>query len=90
MVTQDRSVATPVADIADCYNGRMPAVDAFRTTLDLFDTGVALMRQTLRRRYPQAADSEIEQRLRDWLWHRPGAESGDAEGRRVTLDDRGR
>jgi hypothetical protein len=31
-----------------------PATEAFRATLDLFETGIDLMRQNLRRRHPQA------------------------------------
>ena len=60
---------------------------AFRTTLDLFDTGVAMKRQSLRRSHPQAGDEEIEQRLQQWLLDRPGAEHGDSPGRRVDLSD---
>ena len=57
--------------------------DAFRTTLDLFDTGLELMRQNLRRSHPEAGDDERERLLRDWLLDRPGAESGDCPGRPV-------
>jgi len=56
---------------------------AFRTTLDLFDTGLDLMRQNLRRSHPSAGDEVIERLLRDWLLDRPGAESGDCPGRPV-------
>jgi hypothetical protein len=59
--------------------------DALRTTFDLFDAGVNLMRQNLRRRHPDANDQEIERRLREWLRHRPGAEAGDCTGRPVEL-----
>lgn len=57
--------------------------DAFRATLDLFETGVDLMRQNLRRRHPDASEAEIDRRLRDWLLDRSGAESGDCVGRAV-------
>ena len=63
----------------------LSASDAFRTTLDLFGTGLDLMRQNLRRDYPQADDDEIDRRLRQWLHERPGAASGDAEGRPVNM-----
>jgi hypothetical protein len=53
--------------------------------LDLFETGVAMMRQTLRRRHPHASEAEIDERLREWLHHRPGAESGDCSGRVLDL-----
>jgi hypothetical protein len=62
--------------------------DAFRTTLDLFDTGVALMRQNLRRQHPQANEDAIDHRLRQWLLERPGVEHGDSPGRRVDVSDR--
>jgi hypothetical protein len=62
--------------------------DSFRTTLDLFDTGLALMRQNLRRSHPEAADEEIDRLLRDWLLDRPGAGSGDCPGRSVDLSVR--
>jgi len=57
--------------------------DAFRTTLDLFETGVDLMRQNLRRSHPGATEEELERLLGEWLLERPGAESGDSSGRRV-------
>jgi hypothetical protein len=57
--------------------------EAFRTTLDLFDTGLDVMRQNLRRSHPEAGDEEIERLLCDWLLDRPGAESGDCVGRPV-------
>jgi hypothetical protein len=57
--------------------------DAFRATLELFETGLDLMRQNLRRRHPEAGDEEIERLLRDWLRDRSGAESGDCLGRPV-------
>ena len=42
-------------------------VEAFRATLDLFQTGVDLMRQNLRRRHSEASNEEIERRLGEWL-----------------------
>jgi hypothetical protein len=59
--------------------------DAFRTTLDLFDMGLDLMRQNLRRNHPKSGDAEIELLLRDWLLDRPGAECGDCPGRPVDV-----
>ncbi len=67
----------------------MPSTrDAFRTTLDLFNTGLDLMRQNLRRTHPQANQEEIDDRLRQWLRERPGAESGDCPGRTVDMSAR--
>ncbi len=60
--------------------------DAFRTTLDLFQTGLDLMRQNLRRRHPEVDEQEIDRLLDEWVRHRPGAESGDAPGRLVDVN----
>jgi hypothetical protein len=75
---------------AEGYNPRMPPTTpsvghASRTTLDLFETGLGLMRQNLRRDHPDATDQEIERRLHQWLRDRPGAEFGDCPGRRVDV-----
>jgi hypothetical protein len=61
---------------------------AFRTTLDLFETGLLLMRQNLRRDHPEATEQEIDRQLREWLHRRPGAESGDCSGRLVDVNGR--
>lgn len=62
--------------------------NAFRTTLDLFETGLDLMRQNLRRSNPDAGDEEIEVLLHQWLLDRPGATSGDCSGRSVDVTTR--
>lgn len=54
-----------------------------KTALELQRTGVAMMRQTLRRRFPSDSDVEIGHRLSAWLQARPGAEFGDGVGRPV-------
>jgi hypothetical protein len=51
--------------------------EALETTFDLFDVGLDLMRQNLKRADPSAADEEIDRRLVEWLHQRPGAEAGD-------------
>ena len=51
--------------------------ERFQTTLDLWATGVALQRQTIRRKHPDASDDDIDRMLTAWLQHRPGAEKGD-------------
>jgi Rv0078B-related antitoxin len=61
-------------------SGLHPGRDALRATLDLFEVGLGLMRQNLRRADPVATDQEIDQRLQQWLRHRPGAEFGDCQG----------
>jgi hypothetical protein len=56
------------------------AVLRLRQAFELFEAGERLMRQNLRRRYPDETPEVIEQRLSAWLMIRPGAEHGDAEG----------
>jgi hypothetical protein len=65
-----------------------PMTDALRTTLDLFDTGIELMLQNLRRNHPAATEQDILRRLRQWLHDRPGAEFGDCPGRPVDVSAR--
>lgn len=60
-----------------------------RLAIELFEDGVELMRQNVRRRHPDADDEEIERRLVAWLHTRPGAEHGDCPGRPVSLDRAG-
>ncbi|MEX1364386.1 MAG: hypothetical protein AB1Z98_14765 [Nannocystaceae bacterium] len=57
-----------------------------RTTVQLADLAVRVMRQNLRRRHPDESDQEIEERLRAWVRARPGAEHGDCDGRPIELD----
>lgn len=63
---------------------REKAAARLRMALSLFETGVEMMRQKLRRDHPGLADHEVEARLGSWLRERPGAEFGDAVGRAVT------
>jgi hypothetical protein len=58
--------------------------ERLRLALDMHGAGEALMRQTLKRDHPDADDAEIAARLTAWLQHRPGAASGDADGRPVS------
>ncbi len=50
---------------------------------DLFEAGEQIMRQNLKRRYPDAGREEIERHLGEWLSRRPGAELGDSVGKPV-------
>lgn len=51
--------------------GPVVAAARFRAALTSADMGVALMRQNLRRRHPEASDTEVDDRLRTWLADRP-------------------
>lgn len=55
--------------------------ERLRLALDLFDSGVKLMRQKLQREHPDLAPREIDRLLAAWISTRPGAEHGDSEGR---------
>lgn len=61
----------------------------FRMAVDLHLFGVALMRQNLRRRNPDADEAAIDEALSQWLVTRPGAERGDCPGvaRRPSLSE---
>jgi hypothetical protein len=59
------------------------AAARLRAAVEMFETGVEIMRQSLRRNHPALTDHEIETRLTAWLSERPGAEFGDTVGRRV-------
>lgn len=56
-----------------------------QTALDLADSGIAMQRAKLQRQNPDASKDTVDQMLREWLHHRPGAEHGDAAGRVVEL-----
>lgn len=63
--------------------GPLEPQQAFRVVLELFDTSVAIMRQNLKRRYPNADEADIEARLRRWLTKadQPLSQSFAARGR---------
>ena len=57
--------------------------EKLRIALELFESGVAMMRETLKREHPTESDAQIEERLRQWIRDRPGAEDGDCVGKRI-------
>lgn len=40
-------------------------------TFALHEAGILMMRQNIRRKFPEASDTEINQRLQAWLEERP-------------------
>lgn len=54
------------------------AAERFRATVELHETGLALMRQNLRRSNPEAGPAEIDRLLRAWLEARPPDTPGTA------------
>jgi hypothetical protein len=63
---------------------RPAEVSRFEAALAMAELGVRLMRQSLRRRDPDASEAEIDAQLRRWLRSRPP----DAEGRVQLLPSR--
>jgi hypothetical protein len=59
----------------------LPNSENLRIALDLLDDAEELLRQRLRRT-TSMSEEEIEARVLSWLHERPGAEHGDAPGRR--------
>jgi hypothetical protein len=57
------------------------------TSLRMFEPGVAMKRAQLRREHPEANEQELKRLVRSWLFTRPGAEHGDAEGRATLYPD---
>ena len=49
-------------------------------TFELYAFNEMMKRQQLRRRYPDASDSEIEEYVVEWLYRRTGVEHGDGDG----------
>jgi len=48
---------------------------------EMADAGVAMLRESLKRRFPSESDAEIEARVVAILVRRPGAAFGDGPGR---------
>jgi hypothetical protein len=65
------------------HNSPEAAAARLRAALEMFETGVEMKRQTIRRNNPGLTELEIDARVRAWLAERPGAPFGDAMGRPV-------
>jgi hypothetical protein len=65
-------------------------VENLRVAFELHEAGVEMKRQNLRRRFPDADETEIEAGVRAWLQERPGAEHGDGPGKVIAWPRRGR
>jgi len=48
------------------------------------DFGIQMYRMRMRRTYPDASETEIQDKVNAWLLARPGAPLGDAVGRPST------
>jgi signal transduction histidine kinase len=65
------------------HNSPEAAAARLRAALEMFETGVEMKRQTIRRNHPDLTEPEVDARVRAWLAERPGAPFGDAVGRPV-------
>ena len=55
-------------------------LERMQMAFELYETAEAMKRQNGRRSHPELSEDEVEQRVLEWLCHRPGVEYGDAEG----------
>lgn len=56
------------------------AAERFQLALSLYELAEEMLRQKLRRKYPEASAEEIDLRVIEWRLRRPGAEFGDGPG----------
>ena len=73
MSATDAEVAAPTVE-DEAASRRLAEV------FELYELAEAIMRQNLRRRHPDADESDIESGLDAWRRERPGAPYGDASG----------
>ncbi len=71
------------------HDGSLAAA-RFRLALQLYDFGEQMLRQRSRRKHPGATAAQIDEWVAQWLERRPGAEDGDAQGRKVPWPRPGR
>jgi hypothetical protein len=55
-------------------------IERLRTTFELIDVAERMLRQRVRREFPDISDQALEARISAWYERRPGAEFGDGEG----------
>jgi hypothetical protein len=54
--------------------------ERLRATFELIDFAERMLRQRIRREFPEITDQALEERVSAWYERRPGAEFGDGEG----------
>lgn len=67
---------------------RTPEARRFELAFELFEDGVAITRERLRREHPTESKRQLDERIGAWLHDRPSAPNGDAEGRPIRLTAR--
>lgn len=48
-----------------------PETERLHVAIRLAETGIALHRQSIRRRHPGLSEAQVDQRLAEWLLDRP-------------------
>jgi chromatin segregation and condensation protein Rec8/ScpA/Scc1 (kleisin family) len=56
------------------------AKERLKEVFELCEAAEILVRESFRRRFPDAEESEIERRVGEWRLERPGSRHGDASG----------
>ena len=54
--------------------------DNFATTAILVDSGIALMRQNIKRQHPEFTDEQVDEKLSAWLYRTEDDVPGDTAG----------
>jgi hypothetical protein len=66
--------------LAMCERHAETPAERLRTTFELIDVAERLLRQRVRREFPDISEQALEERVSAWYERRPGAEFGDGEG----------
>jgi len=61
-------------------SGHETPTEKLRITFALIDVAERMLRQRLRREFPEISEQLLEERVGAWYARRPGAEFGDAVG----------
>lgn len=63
-------------------------IERMQMAFELYEVAETMKRQNVRRRHPELDDAEVEEQVLEWLYRRPGAEHGDADGASFILRER--
>lgn len=60
-------------------------LERMEMTFELYEVAEVMKRQNTRRRHPDLDHAEVEERVLEWLYRRPGVEHGNADGASFVL-----
>ncbi len=63
-------------------------LERMQMTFQLYEVAEAMKRQNIRRQHPKLDDAEVEKRVLEWLYRRPGVGRGDADGASFVIRER--